>query len=116
MTELDVEALDVVAAAAANTTSRLRARVPGLTRLDFWLDLVLLLAFTLDYAFRFTGLSIHEWIGIGFAVALIAHLTLHWDWVLKTTGGLLGGVEVAAETPEVRRGAVVERIDAQILD
>jgi hypothetical protein len=65
--------------------------VPGRTRVDFWLDLALLVAFVLDYSFRFTGLAIHEWIGIGFGAApLLLHLTLHWDWVLRTTKRVVG--------------------------
>ncbi|MCU1366785.1 MAG: hypothetical protein JWN39_2424 [Ilumatobacteraceae bacterium] len=62
-----------------------RHRIPGRTRLDFWLDTVLLVAFALDYSFQFTGLSIHEWIGLGFGIALLAHITLHWDWALRTS-------------------------------
>jgi cytochrome b561 len=67
-----------------------RRRVPARTQLDFWLDLVLLVAFALDYSFQFTGLSIHEWIGLGFGVALLLHITLHWDWVLRTTRRVFG--------------------------
>lgn len=65
-------------------------RVPTATRIDFWLDLALLVAFALDYSFRFTGLTIHEWIGIVFGFGLLVHLTLHWDWVLRTTRRLFG--------------------------
>ena len=53
--------------------------MPGRTRADFFLDLALFMGSTLDYSFRFTGLSIHEWIGIGLAVALPAHVASHWD-------------------------------------
>jgi hypothetical protein len=67
-----------------------RTRVPGRTRVDFWLDLGLLVAFLLDYSFQFTGLSIHEWIGLGFGLALLVHLTLHWEWVLRITRRLFG--------------------------
>lgn len=59
--------------------------VPRKTRFDFWLDIVLLIAFTLDYSFRFTGLAIHEWIGLIFIITIPVHLTQHWDWVLRTT-------------------------------
>jgi hypothetical protein len=65
-------------------------RIPARTKLDFWLDLVLLVAFALDYSFQFTGLSIHEWIGLGFGGALLLHITLHWEWVLRTTRRLFG--------------------------
>jgi hypothetical protein len=37
----------------------------------------------------------HEWLGIGLGVAVLVHLTLHWDWVIRTTRKLLrrGGRE-----------------------
>lgn len=63
--------------------------VPRRTLVDFWLDLVLLVAFTIDYSFRFTGLTIHEWIGMVFVVLVPLHLTQHWDWVMRTTRRLV---------------------------
>jgi hypothetical protein len=48
-------------------------RVPARTRLDFWFDGVLLVAYTLAYSLGCIGL------------ALLLHLTLHWDWVVRTT-------------------------------
>jgi hypothetical protein len=66
-----------------------RRRVLARTRLDFWLDALLLVAYTLAYSLGFTGIAIHEWLGIGLGVALLVHLTLHWDWVVRTTRKLL---------------------------
>jgi hypothetical protein len=66
-----------------------RRRIPARTRLDFWLDALLLVAFTLAYSLGLTGLAIHEWLGIGLGAVLLVHLTLHWDWVVRTTGRLL---------------------------
>lgn len=66
-----------------------RRRVLARSRLDFWLDALLLVAFTLAYSLGFTGIVAHEWIGIGLGVALLVHLTLHWDWVMRTTRRLL---------------------------
>ena len=65
------------------------------TRLDFWLDALLLVAYTLAYSLGFTGIATHEWLGIGLGVVLLVHLTLHWDWVIGTTRRLLrpGGRE-----------------------
>ena len=62
-----------------------RRRVPARTRLDFWFDAALLVAYTLAYSLGFTGLAIHEWLGLGIGLALLLHLTLHWDWVVRTT-------------------------------
>jgi hypothetical protein len=72
-----------------------RRRILARTRLDFWLDALLLVAFTLAYSLGFTGIATHEWLGIGLGVVLLVHLTLHWDWVIRTTRKLLrpGGRE-----------------------
>jgi cytochrome b len=66
-----------------------RMRTPRRTLFDFWLDLLLLIAFTLDYSFRFTGLSVHEWIGLVFVILIPVHLVQHWDWVVRTTKRLV---------------------------
>ena len=66
-----------------------RRRVLARTRLDFWLDALLLVAYTLAYSLGFTGIATHEWLGIGLGVVLLVHLTLHWDWVIRTTRKLL---------------------------
>jgi hypothetical protein len=72
-----------------------RRRMLARTRLDFWLDALLLVAYTLAYSLGFTGIATHEWLGIGLGVVLLVHLTLHWDWVIRTTRKLLrrGGRE-----------------------
>jgi Domain of unknown function (DUF4405) len=62
--------------------------VRRLVRFDFWLDVVLLIAFTLDFNLEFTGIAAHEWLGAAFTVALVVHLVSHWEWVVKTTGKL----------------------------
>jgi len=67
-----------------------RRRILARTRLDFWLDALLLVAYTLAYSLGFTGVATHEWLGIGLGLALLVHLTLHWDWVIRTTGKLFG--------------------------
>jgi Domain of unknown function (DUF4405) len=67
-----------------------RARVPRHTRFDFWLDIVLFVAFTIDFNLEFTGISVHEWLGAAFGIALVVHLVSHWDWVVKTSKKVLG--------------------------
>jgi hypothetical protein len=66
-----------------------RAGVAARTRLDFWFDAVILVGYTVAYSYGFTGVVIHEWLGIGLGVALLLHLTLHWDWVVRTTRRLI---------------------------
>ncbi len=52
---------------------------------NFWLDIVLFIAFIVDMNVRFTGLTIHEWLGIGLGAALVYHLLLHWNWIVAIT-------------------------------
>ena len=59
------------------------------TRLDFWLDAAILVGYTLAYSFGFTGPVIHEWLGLALGLVLLVHLTLHWDWVIRTTRRLV---------------------------
>jgi hypothetical protein len=66
-----------------------RRHVLARTRFDFWLDAALLVAYTLAYSLGFTGIAVHEWLGIGLGAVLVIHLTLHWDWVLRTTRKLV---------------------------
>ncbi len=66
-------------------TRRPRRPVLPRTRLDFWLDGIILVGFTVAFSFGFTGLAIHEWWGLALGLVLLVHLTLHWDWVLRTT-------------------------------
>ena len=52
---------------------------------SFWLDIVLFFAFIVDMNTRFTGIAIHEWLGIGIGIALFYHLMLHWKWIVAIT-------------------------------
>lgn len=67
-----------------------RRRVPRRTLFDYWLDLSLLVIFTVDYTLEFTGLAWHEWIGLAFVVLVPVHLLQHWDWVVRTTRRIVG--------------------------
>jgi len=71
--------------ARATSQGGRRAGVAARTRLDFWFDATILVGYTVAYSYGFTGVVIHEWLGIGLGIALLLHLTLHWDWVVRTT-------------------------------
>lgn len=88
-TEPDLRPPPHPATAGSVTGTASRRRIAARTRLDFWFDAVLLAGYTLAYSIGFTGLAVHEWLGIGLGLALLLHLTLHWDWVLRTTRRLL---------------------------
>ena len=55
------------------------------TRLNFSLDLLLIVIFPIELEYRFTGLRIHELLGLGFGILLAIHFLLHLDWVWSIT-------------------------------
>lgn len=54
-------------------------------RLSLWLDTILLLAFSVLMVTDFTGLPIHEWLGIALIPAILFHLLLQWPWIATRT-------------------------------
>ncbi|MGB1252775.1 MAG: cytochrome b/b6 domain-containing protein [Candidatus Promineifilaceae bacterium] len=52
---------------------------------NYWLDVFLFFAFVIDMNTHFTGIPIHEWLGVAFGIALIYHLMLHWKWIVSVT-------------------------------
>ena len=54
-------------------------------KLNFFLDIGLLIAFVVDMEYRFTGLRLHELIGLAFTIIFALHILLHWDWIWSVT-------------------------------
>ncbi len=88
MTAVDVERV-VERVTEEAPRQRPRPRMARALKIDFWLDLVLLIGLVAAETFHLTGLVLHEWIGVVLAVAILAHITLHWNWVVRTTSRLL---------------------------
>lgn len=57
---------------------------------NFWVDIILFIAFIFSMNYGFTGIVIHEWLGIAFGISLIYHLLLHWKWIVAMSKKLLG--------------------------
>jgi hypothetical protein len=55
------------------------------TKTNLTLDIAIFSAFLVASNPALTGLPIHEWFGVSFAVALITHLLFHWDWIACLT-------------------------------
>lgn len=55
------------------------------TRTNLFLDIAIFLAFILAMAPRTTGIPVHEWLSIAFALAIVAHLLFHWEWIVGVT-------------------------------
>lgn len=52
-------------------------------KINLILDVTLFSAFLAVTNPRFTGSTIHEWLAVSLAGAVIAHLLFHWDWILR---------------------------------
>ncbi len=55
------------------------------TQMNLLVDTVIFVAFLVVLAPHFTGIAIHEWLGIAFGAGVITHLLLHWNWIVTTT-------------------------------
>ncbi len=55
------------------------------TKTNLLLDLAIFTAFLAVSNPHLTGNSIHEWLSLAFAVAIITHLLFHWRWLVKVT-------------------------------
>ena len=54
-------------------------------RFNVYLDLLLALVFLVDMEVQFSGLALHEILGLLVAIACILHVILHWDWIVSIT-------------------------------
>ncbi|MCS6888004.1 DUF4405 domain-containing protein [Chloroflexus sp.] len=57
---------------------------------NFLLDGAMFIVFLVSTAPRFSGLAIHEWLGLALAAAIITHLLLHWQWIVSIGKRLFG--------------------------
>src|SRR5262245_22849081 len=55
------------------------------TKINLAVDSGIFLGFLVTEAPHFTGMAIHEWLGIAFGAAIIVHLLLHWQWIVAIT-------------------------------
>jgi hypothetical protein len=54
-------------------------------RTNIVLDIAIGAAFLVAANPPLMGLAVHEWLGLAFAAALVAHLVLHWEWMVVAT-------------------------------
>jgi len=47
----------------------------------FWLDVTLLVSVCSLQTVRFTGLVLHEWLGLSVVVMVLAHMLFSWSWI-----------------------------------
>lgn len=58
-------------------------------RTNLLIDIAAFIAFLIATAPRFSGIAIHEWLSVAFAVAIIVHMLLHWQWIIALSKTML---------------------------
>jgi hypothetical protein len=53
------------------------------------IDSIMFGVFIVTTAPQFTGISLHEWLGLGLAGITVVHLVRNWDWLVATVNKLL---------------------------
>jgi Domain of unknown function (DUF4405) len=50
-------------------------------KVTFWLDVTMLVSICALQTVRFTGLVLHEWLGLAIVSMILAHLLFSWSWI-----------------------------------
>lgn len=58
---------------------------PNRNKINLVIDLAIFLAFLIAMSPHFSGIAVHEWLSIAFGAAIVAHLLLHWEWIVGIT-------------------------------
>jgi cytochrome b len=58
---------------------------PSRSKTNLIVDIAIFVAFLVAMAPHFSGMAVHEWLGIAFGAAIITHLLLHWQWLVEVT-------------------------------
>lgn len=56
----------------------------------FWLDATLLVSVCALQTVSFTGLVLHEWLGLAMVGLVLAHLLLAWSWIASESRSFFG--------------------------
>ena len=59
------------------------------TKTNLLVDIAIFAAFLIALDPHMTGIAIHEWLSIALAATIVAHLLLHWKWLVQVTRRLL---------------------------
>jgi hypothetical protein len=55
------------------------------TKANLTLDVTIFTAFLAVANPALTGMTVHEWLALGFAAAIVTHLLFHWNWLVTMT-------------------------------
>lgn len=65
-------------------------------RLIFWVDIALLVSVSALQTVSFTGLVLHEWLGLAIVGMILAHLLLAWSWIASQSRRLFAAQSIRA--------------------
>jgi uncharacterized protein DUF4405 len=72
------------------------SRQPNRNKVHLLVDGAIFLAFLVAMAPRFSGIAVHEWLSIAFGAAIVAHLLLHWQWIVEVAKRFFGKTQWSA--------------------
>jgi cytochrome b561 len=72
--------------------------IPWRLRVTFWLDVVLLVSICTLQTVRFTGLVLHEWLGLAVIGMTLAHLMFSWSWIASQSRRLFRSRSIRERT------------------
>jgi cytochrome b len=55
------------------------------TKIKLILDISLFLIFLVVYQEKATGITWHEWLGVGITAVIITHVLLNWQWIVSVS-------------------------------
>lgn len=74
-----------MAASTSVATRTSRKPAPARLKFIFWLDVLLFVSVCALQTLHFTGLILHEWLGLALVPLLFLHLLLAWSWIIAET-------------------------------
>ncbi len=72
------------------------AKRPSRNLINLAIDMAIFVAFLVAMAPHFSGMAIHEWLGVAFGAAITSHLLLHWPWIVHVTKRFFGKLQWSA--------------------
>ena len=75
-------------------------------RTKWWVDVILFTCLIIAFFLDFTGVTLHQWIGVFIAALAVYHLLAHWGWVSSITQRFLNGASGKARLYYVLDAAV----------
>jgi hypothetical protein len=83
--------------------------------LNWFLDAGLLVGFLAAFFLDWTGVDLHQWLGIGLGMVAGYHLLAHWSWVKSVTARLISQAGTLSRSSAQTRARQYYWIDASLL-